>query len=493
MKKLNEGGNWEKEWADAFEHASLQPSDSVWNAIDGSLANQELRKYKKRAAFFQWVAAASVFVSMCGAAWVVTQSGRLEPEQTMAGRQQEIQQAAEETNSFYAERKTIEKEVQEQTAPASAPESHNEKTLARKKAAESGAGFLAEANQEEASSAPVLRERNLKKLASSPSGRVGIGRSYAGLDQVTRDQAVADAPVENRGNAGMLNVEKAGFIFFEQAVASIEAPIQKVWVVSDLFIKKEAPAAEKFWLGAVLTSSSFNPNFQDNSNSLTQLARSDSDPGKGGLLPTSRVSQWNEEEQPQLSINGGVQAAARLGKKWVLQGGVQYGSYHSSAMAGTYVDQNGSQAYPLHYANFSSDKVQHARAGSRLTAPVSALNTFEFISVPLQIGYVVFDRKFSLLVSPGVSSEFFLRNQLSDQENRLSTYTTYSGEDAPFQTVHLKGIVGAQLFYKFSDNYMISLEPSFQRALSDFNKSSSLFESRPSSVGVSAGFRYIIR
>lgn len=492
MKKLNEGGNWEKEWADAFEHASLQPSDSVWNVIDGSLANKELRKYKKRAAFFQWVAAASVFVSMCGAAWLLTQSGQLESEQTIASQQQEIQQAAEESNSFYAEGEAVEKESQQQTAP----ESLDQKNLAPKAAAETGAGFLAEAKNGEASSAIVLRESkesNSKKQSTPPSRRVGTGRSYGGLNQMAPAQATEDAPVENGGSAGMLNAEKAGFIFFEQAVASVEAPIQKVWVASDLFIKKEALAAEKFWLGAVLTSSSFNPNFQDNSTSLTHLARSDSDPVKGGLLPTSRVSQWNEEERQQLSINGGVQAAARLGKKWVLQGGVQYGSYHSSAMAGTYVDQNGSQAYPLHYANFSSDKVQHARAGSRLTAPVSALNTFEFISVPLQIGYVVFDRKFSLLVSPGVSSEFFLRNQLSDQENRLSTYTTYSGEDAPFQTVHLKGIVGAQLFYKVSDNYMISLEPSFQHALSDFNKSSSLFESRPSSVGVSAGFRYIIR
>ena len=507
MKKLNEGGKWEKEWADAFEHASLQPSDNVWNAVDGNLANKEARKYKRRAAFFQWVAAASVFISMCGAAWLFTQSVDPNADSTLAEQQQEVQQPSTESKDkdfLIADQESGIEESGEQAGTTASGEKGAGNSLAETTIAKIKTEVLPEAGEKESSYAANPQVGISGKAAMAPYRRVGIGTSRSGKTKLAasnqlqantaaENQVVAGIPVAGTPVAGIPTAEKVSFIFFEQSVASVEASFQKVWTASDLLPKKKEVASEKFWLGAVLASSSFDPNFQDNSTSLAHFAQNDSEPVKGGMLPTARVSQWNEEQQQQVSFNGGVQAAARIGKKWVLQGGLQYGSYRSSTTAGTYVDQNGGQAFPLHYANFSSDKVQMARLNSRLTAPVAALNTFEFISVPLQIGYVVFDKKLSLLVSPGISSEFFLRNQLSDLENRLSTYTIYSGEDAPFQTVHLKGIFGAQLFYKFSDNYMISLEPSFQHALTEFNKSSSFFESRPSNIGIAAGFRYIIR
>jgi hypothetical protein len=504
MKKLNEGGDWEKEWADAFEHASLQPSDNVWNAIDGSLANKDLRKYKKRAAFFQWVAAASVLLSICGVAWQLTQPDGSEFSQQLARQQQqqqqqEVQQPASNTVPLFAEEGSVSEKSREQTAKKSSSENSAQSSLADASVIENNSGLIANEKEEESfSSIGIVGTITRDNSKPASFKRIGIGSKRTATGLIAQaEEAIAGGGatnnVEDKNPKGIKDAEKAGFIFFKQSVAAVEADFRKVWLASDLFSAKEEVSDARFWLGATLTSGSFDPNFQQNSTSLAHLAQSDSEPVKGGLLPTARVSQWNEEPQPQISVNGGVQAAAWIGKKWVLQGGVQYGSYRSGTTAGTFVDQNGSQAYPLHYANFSSDKVQLARAGSRLTAPVAALNTFEFISVPLQLGYVVFDRKFSLVVAPGISSEFFLRNQLSDQNNRLSTYTIYSGEGAPFETVHFKGVLGAQLFYKLNDNYMISLEPSYQQAITNFSKSSSFFESRPSNVGISAGFRYIIR
>ncbi len=503
MKKLNDGGDWEKEWADAFEHASLQPSDNVWNAIDGDLANKELRKYKKRAAFFQWVAAASVFLSVCGVAWQLTQPGGAEADRQMTEQQQQQEVRQPVTDSiplFAGEEASSNEKASEKAALAFSAESQAQTQVADAPVAENSTGVVASQGRGEKANAGTNTNKTGSTSGTQPAFVPPAG-AYTAANQIAQPgnnpgEAAFQGSVAENGPAdapGLYDAEKAGFIFFEQARTAVEADFQKVWLASDLFPKKEEASDARFWLGATLTSSSFNPNFQENSSSLATMAAREFEPVKGGLRSTARVSQWNEEAQPQISINGGVQAAARLGKKWVLQGGIQYGSYRSETTAGTYVDQNGAQAYPLHYANFSQDRVQLARAGSRLTAPVDAMNTFEFISVPLQLGYVLIDRKFSLLVSPGVSSEFFLRNQLSDQDNRLSTYTIYSGEEAPFETVHFKALLGAQLFYKLSDNYMISLEPSFQQALTNFNKSSSLFESRPSSVGVSAGFRYLIR
>lgn len=481
MKKLNKSGEWEKEWAEAFEQASLQPSESVWGGIDRQLANQELRKYKKRAAFFQWVAAASVFISLCGAAWLFIQSPGREAAQPMAEQQEVLTAPAAEKAPLALE------QLEQKAGSASAEEAKATSVLSKGERQASPSALSGKENRKGAIHSPTA-SFSLAGTASSTS----FAEKKSSLEAITRALAEAGSgrrPAAKKGQT----VEKNGFMHFDHSAGPIMAAMQKVWLPSDMLKKKKEAEPARFWLGATLASNAFDPNFQNNSPSLQNLGESDFQPTKKNQVSTARVSQWNEEQGLQLSMNAGVQAAAWLGKKWVLQGGVQYGSYQSGATAGTYVDQGSAQAYPLHYANLSYDKVQMARPGSRLTAPVAATNTFEFISVPMQLGYVVFDRQLSLLLSPGISSEFFLRNQLSDKQNRLSTYTVYSGSDAPFQTVHLKGILGAQLFYKLGDNYMISLEPSFQHALTNFHKSSSLFQSRPSNVGLAAGFRYIIR
>lgn len=495
MKKLNKGGEWEKEWADAFEQASLQPSESIWAGIDGHLANKELRKYKKRAVVFQWVAAASVFFSLCGAAWLFIQSSGQDVVQPLTDRQEIITAPDAEETLLALEPKAVGESAEEEGNTSTLSKNEEEKALAVKPAGPE------ESSSRQGIAGAEPAKKNSQEAVISPTDNTSLASTHSSNPYPSKKSSLESTvlALAETGNgrqpetAGMQTVEKNGFMDFDHSTKPVTAAIHKVWLPSDMLKKKKETEPARFWLGATLASNAFDPNFQDNDLSLQSLGESDFQPTKKNQVSTARVSQWNEEQSMQVSINAGVQAAAWIGKKWVLQGGVQYGSYQSGATAGTYIDQESSQAYPLHYANLSYDKVQMARPGSRFAAPVAVTNSFKFISVPMQLGYVVFDRQLSLLLSPGISSEFFLRNQLSDKENRLSTFTVYSGNDAPFHTVHLKGILGAQLFYKIGDNYMISLEPSYQHALTNFSKSNSLFKSRPSNMGIAAGFRYIIR
>lgn len=492
MKKLDERSDWEKEWESSFNGASLPPSENVWNGIDGALDRQEVRKYKKRALFYQWVAAASVLLVMGLSGWLMLDELVTKKTEQLVAEEELLRPSASKptVESTPAQQEVASartssgrSEVESESASSSSTE-----TTGEYKAAEINPSTIATAKERENSSVtPGEKASGAVPFTFNPS---------TSLAEVIVNKAVSGwSNLAEKGKPSVALVSGKAFIEDDPFKELLKVSVSKVWVASEMLKEEEEDAAApKYWLGASLASNLYQPNFEnDEYSSFGSLAARDAEPKKGNQVSTARVGEWQEEQEQQVSINAGFQAAAWLGEKWVLQGGLQYGTYRSSATAGTFVDGASGKAFPLHYANFSYDKLQSASPGSRLAAPVSAVNTFEFISVPMQIGYVVFDRQFGLLLSPGVSSEFFIRNRITDQNDRLNTYTINAGEDAPFNRVHFKAVLGAQLYYKLGEHYMISLEPSFQQAITNFSKSSSYFNSRPSNIGVAAGFRYLFR
>lgn len=505
MKKLDERSQWDKEWASAFEDASRQPSESVWHSIDGELAKREAQKYKKRAFFYQWAAAASFLLACSSIVFILLQDTPMEQRQKFAREDAQQERFVQESVPT----------APDAISPLDRAATDRAGLLAEQTAdnisAEDEAAKKGDAGNEiyDAKAATALAGR--EPAASQPQPKEGSrqqgGKAVAGiasqndLPQNHTPAGIADGEngdaTENMAMAALLPQGISSLSYIEQEekqAAPMAADIRKVWMASDMLKKTKEESTPRYLLGASIASNYFNPNFQETAPSLAGFAAEADRPVKGNLMSTANMRSWQEEQQlNQPSINAGIQAAGWVGKKWVLQGGVQYGNYRSTTMAGSYMDVATAQAYPLHYANFSPDKMQRVNAGSRLAAPVSAINTFEFISVPLKLGYVVIDKKVGLMLSPGISSEIFLRNQLADANHQLSTYTIYGGEDAPFNRLHFRGVMGAQVFYKLGEHYMISLEPNYQHSITNFSKEGAVFQSRPSNMGISAGFRYIIR
>ncbi|WP_152425229.1 hypothetical protein [Nafulsella turpanensis] len=491
MKKLSERSELEEEWDSAFKEASLPPSDSVWNRIDGALTKQEVRKYRKRAFIYQWVAAASVLLVLGLGWWLMLAEPLSRNTGQLAGEEQFSAEGTERVAS--QEKPTSEQQKTSIPQAAALAEERAVSSTPNGKAGgngrQSGEAVLAEVSAREGEDSPAVTKQNTRGFfplivdggTSLAGAIVQKALSRAGFAEKQEENAVASA-------------KGKGFMEEDFLPGQVGVSVQKVWVASQMLEEKKETTSPKYWLGASMASNFYAPNFKNGEyTSFESLAAKEAEPTKGRQISTARVSEWHEDQEQEISVNAGVQAAAWLGKKWVLQGGLQYGSYRSSATAGTFVDGATGEAYPLHFANFSYDKLQKASVDSRLAAPVSAVNSFEFISVPLQLAYVVFDRQFGLMLSPGLSSEFFLRNRISDENDRLNTFTVTPGEEAPFKRVHFKAILGAQVYYRLGDHYIISLEPSYQQAISDFSKSDSYFNSRPSNIGVAAGFRYIIR
>ena len=67
--KFNKTGAWEDAWQQAFEGAEHTPPQKVWQGLENSLMEQQLRRYRRKLVVYQWLAAASVMLLGLWAGW----------------------------------------------------------------------------------------------------------------------------------------------------------------------------------------------------------------------------------------------------------------------------------------------------------------------------------------------------------------------------------------------------------------------------------------
>lgn len=475
MKKLDNRSAWDKAWEKKFAEAEEVPPMHNWAGIEARLASAETDRYKRRAAFFQWVAAAAVMLTIGTTAYWLSYV----PDQGMGNTT-----LAEQTETTSSTQNSI--SAKEEASPVLANKQTDGQNQSTAKTAAPSA-----AADESMGSAIAYQQQGGKKVANQETTALALADKQNEGDQGTEGNISAllltglgDAPLE------LDFLTSKDFIAFN--FGEVQTEIERVW----LFRKSGEPkrdAAEdsRYWLGTTVAANTFNPNFKEEGYAADAFAPALS-VGKGEAS-LAQTDSWQQEEQAEPSVNLSVQGGMQLSKRWSLQAGVQYGAYRVNSQAGTYIDLENSQAYPLHYSNFSPERLQRVRAGSRLANPVAVTNNFELLSLPLRVGYTLIDGKFNLTLNPGIASEIFLRNQLIAENDLVNSYTVHNGGDSPFRSMYFSGILGAQLSYILGDHYLFTLEPSYRQALTDFNKSDAIFTSRPSSLGLGVGIRYLIK
>ncbi|WP_224997950.1 hypothetical protein [Cesiribacter sp. SM1] len=487
--EFNNPGAWEDAWQQAFEDSEHTPPKKVWQGLENSLMEQQLRRYKRKLFVYQWLAAASVlFLGLWAGWWLLLEKPQNEQDQL----------SAENTS-------------QSVTAPVSAD--FTEENTSAEGAVNNRQNVIRGAEQESASanstSAAGISDYiglPFSGIAYSPGGSV-VGRSdlFSPYQPVV---GIIDYASFGTGayTASPEEEETPVILLSEPQISALEARLK----LKDGLLRKEirvVAASRKrpekqsvslmngnVWLGASLSTTFFDPNMRTEERyNLSSWAESPP-AGKGGKeVYTANVSTWDEREKSLPSIDFQLDAGFRLSPKWMLQSSLQYGTYKVNTLGGTFTDANDQKSYPLYYSNFSYERLQVVNARSRSAMPVDALNTYRFFSVPLTVSYVLTERTVGFAVRTGVSSDFFLGGEINDEDNRLSEYSIEAGPGSPFQRVHFNALFGAQLFYRAGPNYLITLEPTYRYAISDFNKKTSFFNSRPTQLGIAAGFRFILR
>lgn len=237
--------------------------------------------------------------------------------------------------------------------------------------------------------------------------------------------------------------------------------------------KEKDNSSEKLWTSVGFAAGSFNT---VNSN-----------------VSTSQSFAMNNVASQQAKASGssytvGLSMGTRLSNRWVVQGGVNYmtqSSNYTSNAVGASAD----------FANFSAPAVNSmmSEADSRLvsTAPYTINSSLRFVSIPLQAGYMIVNKRFGVQLNGGVSTDMFLQNTLTPESDNVSKTTQGSGEDSPYRTFNFSGLVGTELSYKFGQHYRLALNPGIRYPFNSIYKSDQPITAMPLTFDVGLRFRYI--
>jgi len=456
-------GKFEKNWKEVFEGTELSPSDAVWVNINRDLAAAEGETMKKRIVLYQRIAAASVlFALLIGSLGIYQWT---------------------DTSNQVAQKRTLENSVptvNENNQTNSALLDKHKLTLANKRGSESSNEIaLTKSNSSLNSNAS---KKNLKNsVVTKGDGNLNekstnqlLIQSFVMASETAdrkklnsyQDQKVLKLAFVDLGELELLPIPEI------QAGPKMIEIFRALPAIPGAFMVHEEKKTvhEQVWASVTAAAGSYSPNTTSYSNySASQInSGSNSSPVVGS------------------SYSYGMLAGVRVAKRFVLQSGIQYLNQSINSTS------NISSPTSLDQVAFSLASNSPA-SNLSTTSPYAINSANEFVSVPLQAGYLFIDRKLGLQLNTGVSTEFFLRNTLSDPSGQRQSYSQSAGQDSPYRSVNFSGLLSSEVSYKLGNRYRVSVVPGFHYSFNPVLKSAYNSSGNPFVWDVGFRFRYIFK
>jgi hypothetical protein len=443
-----EDEKFSEDWKAAFEDAGIKPSVSVWSNIDLKLENE---KMKRRVIYYQRLAAASIFFALLLGAFGVQYFNNRKDSLATSTPRIEPEIGSENLNSTSS---VVNKK----------PSIEHEKQL------------------------PSIQS-DTKKNEEYDGGRISSEHSI--LNQVEANRSASDIASANRfavhkiDDRTIKNSENqfARFSSFMAPHLSKNEPPQLkkqnelIPLVSELpelttTSKSQRKKNEDLWLSFGAGAGSYNPGN-----------------GSQSLASSSLANQNLMDSKPQsmgTAYSMGLTVGKKIGERWVMQTGINY--------------MNQMLSYTSNFASYDASNRLTARiadyAGTTpltMTQPYKVNNNLEFVSVPVQAGFLIINRKVGLQFNAGFASDIFLRNTLQDQSGQLSKYSKGSGDGSPYRPFNLAGLASTELSYKIAHHYRISLMPGLRYSFQPLLKSPSTGTTTPFVLDIGFRFKYIFK
>ena len=434
----------------AFAGAEVTPSENAWKGIELELERARGTQLRKRVAFYQLIAAASVIfaVGFSIGIYMLNDNGSAQPA---GAKMAELQPVEPATNGNTPEPGGA-KIPAEANVPTNSPDnSSTDRPVAR----EVRQGFIAAndyTQQPEPSSETVFspfKDRPLPAIVDIGAVQLQIVREHVNADPV----ALMMSRLEQR----------------EKEVRGEEP--------SD---ENQRSKNENLWSSVGFAAGSF-----------TAINAGAAAERPGAIL----ASQANQQARASgLSYSMGINLGSKLSERWVIQGGVNLLSQSSDFTAQNAIQNTNTSTFkPASIGQLNKLPEADFFADEKLisTAPYTVNSNIRYLTIPVQAGYLVLDRDFALQVNAGVATDLFLQNTLSAEGGNIDR-TTEDGEDTPYRQVNLSGLAGTELSYKFGRNYRISLNPGLRYPFNSIYKSDVDVKASPLTFDIGLRFRYII-
>lgn len=544
MKDINKEdfSDFESGWQKAFEDAEISPGKDVWSNIDTNLANKETHKYKRRVAYYKWVAAASVVFAI-GLSYfslnnistnsldsdsekvitsksqnLIENDAKVNNEPDIAGNDQSIQDEGglnlaknndEAVEDLVNQNNRLKEEVP--VSDDASMQQNNERLASEAASLSSDEAYgPSKSSKDNRNSDKDLEERLVAENSEDYDEEVLAVNKFQTREKVADENAQKilvgepqeeNAPLKSDGtvyaNASgvtMKPLQSYPYDVEEFYAGLLDPPyIYSIPGVSIMRASKEQEEGiSVLWAGLNIGSGLFDPNFQEGSNFQPKTSPALFSSNAVARESSPQEASYKESTDPGISYSLGVNFGVRLTDKWVIQSGIAYAQKRASTNSTTSLQniKNVSKT-PEYLGDLTT--ASYSNALTNVSQDYQLMNSFEFISVPLKAGYLILDRKIGIMILGGLSADVFLSNTLSESNDKLEDIKVDAGSDSPFRDVVFNGVIGAEFSYEISRNYHLTLEPNYGIALNSLTKSASSFTSNPQTFGIAAGLKFYLK
>ncbi len=478
-----EGKDFKDKWKDAVAGAEVEPSEAVWSSIQSYLLAVENQKMKRQVILYQRIAAVSISVALMLSAFGFYLGGSRTQSPAVSNLRNQTKPAVA----------TIDVTRKNRGVPNQQPLGINIakpltckiSLLTQLRSDQASIGhsitllnptYSRRSDETETVSSGWqprhLGERHLANVESASTISLALL-----VDSLTRSNRVMESPSKPTQESTVVIPKKD-----EENTDLASLPLNE----ESFIVKEKRPnrGGEGFWAAIGLSAGNYDPGSASNryaygtnnypAASYTNVASSQS-------TSVNRPAVGN-------SYTVGLTIGKRLARRWVIQGGVNYlsqSSRYTSEISSTSSYSNNAQAFDQYHA------IANPASSVTITTPYQINSTLEFISVPVQAGYLIVDRRMGFQLNAGVAGDFFVRNSLQDRSGQLNTYTQSGGSDSPYRSVNWAGLISTELSYRLGRQYRVSFVPGVRYLFNSALKSGAITNSYMADVGFR--FRYILK
>jgi len=532
MKDM-ERQEFERDLRDAFRDAEVSPSDRLWTNIELDLEKAEGGEMKKRLFYYKLMAAASITFAICvagAAVYFYSQQTKVNALALTGG--QAVEQVIPKiTNSDAPGTLTNEslksKSVTEELniMAHTDEERLTKSTLSTENDAIQNNSRLATAGAHSNTQLPDDNSRSNKRLnhkssITSDQSNIALNESYrtehAGqlTSQPEAIKFTSDGDRVSRTNEVNSNAsvtEKADDIRYANNTAAQERSDPR-----EFFNKKLNPFAytERVTLNrheeqqdpvAIMMAKlqareSELMNAEDNTKKKKDTKDVTGEKVWTALAVAAgaNTSASRPGNTPDNIYSLGLGVGTKVTNRWVVQGGINYLTQLSSGQASEVLTADALSTFRVasttESSNLKDNKGSNQSQQLVGTAKYDANSQAQFISVPVQAGYLAVNRKFGLLVNAGIATNLFIRNTITPESDMIKKSSQNVGEkESDYNPVNFNGLFNTEISYKLGKRYRLALNPGLRYPFGSAYKSAAKITSTPLTMDVGLKFRYIFQ
>jgi hypothetical protein len=427
---------FEKAWREAFQDQEKQPPAHLWNSLATELANAEATRSRKRAIFFQWLAAASVVFAMGLVFWNLNSNTSVQP---IAANQQAAPAATTPTgvDSVAPVRSPASSGNSASGASANLPkrDTHSHKSLATSSP----------------SSASVRKKVVFQQQALAFLERSQEQTLAAELPVVAEPDAVNSQPVATPLGATSDAKETT------PELQTTQTPLETALIVSEEQANQNKRVSQPLWTSVGFAGGGFNTNVGTGA-TLQASTAYDFAQANGLRSPGTATSR---QERVGTAFSFGLGVGKAISKRWSWQTGLVYMQQALNYSTNVVDVGAGNAASRAFLAESLSGATFDANLA--LTAPYQLQANLNYLSLPLLAGYTVLNRKFSIQLNGGVATDVLVQSNWQDRsgqfkDNRQTTSDVY-------RAMNWAGLLNTEFSYQLGKHYRASLVPGLRYSL----------------------------